>query len=550
VLHLRTQLPGCELVGVYSHVWKFWWAHEAILGHGANPAFCPWVNYPRGLEVGYYTASFGHAVWTLPVTYVLGPVASFNAVVLLSTAAGFWAAALLGIRLGLSRTAAAFTGLAWGLAPHHMGYLMGGSVEHLANPWIPLFLLGILELTDPAGEEPRSTASTAARAALVAASLWLAAMVAWFTGAILALVGGLALIAALALRRGRGLRGVAWAGGGLAVGCLAVMASAHVLLPTPEEVGRLPFAFRGASLSTLLPAAARGMSVDEVLHGQKLWLNHQTFATVALLAAAGLATRGGRIAWLLALPFLVDVALGTAGIVATGAEVTEGSFQVPALIHVLLVDPERRLGPLQLLVALAAGAGLTWLCGLARRRAGGIGAALVVAAAVAAWTGEHLATGPVRLPVPRFTVPHSPHARALAGEGEGAVLDFPLLLDSGTCWPSHPTIKATRSRYVFEQTLHGHPILSSVGSRLSYAAESVPLEVPSLVGLEETAFGRGGRDAVSKPDLIELRQAGFHWIVVHRGDLPPGQRDMVIRAFRNALGEPLAVHDDVWTFEL
>jgi len=550
VFHLREQLPGSELVGAYSHVWKYWWTHEALLVLGINPAHCPLVNYPEGLEVGYYTASFGNGIWTLPVTRWLGPVASFNVVVLGSTAAACWAMSVLGMRLGLPPWAAAFAGLAWALAPHHLGYVMGGAIEHLATPWIPLFLLATAELLRPSSQPTAGAAASAGLALGVGACLWLTAMTAWFTGALLGLFGGWVVLVATIVSRGRATRGAAWAIAGIVVGCLATMLTAKLLLPTPVGAEAHGLVFRPARLALLLPISGADAVGGSVPSGRLDWLNHQVPLTVALLALAGFATRTGRLAWFVALPFLVDLALPEAWFRGRPWPAQVEPSALWTLGHMLASSPERRLAFLHLPLAIASGAGLIGIAGLVRRRVGERWTTWVIALAAATWTLELVLTGPVALPVPRFEARSAPHAAILQGSGQGALVDFPLMIEPGTGDGEDPRIKAWRSRYVYEQTRHGRPILGCVGSRLAYGPDSLPVESPFLLALEEAAFGRRPFPSAHPGELETLGRAGFRWLAVHGRAIPDARREDVQQSLRAVLGAPVFSDSDVTLYEL
>ncbi len=308
VFHLGSRLPGCELVGPYSHVWKLWWVHEALIHQQGSPVWSTLVNHPVGLEVGYYMAAFGNGLWTLPVTELVGPVVSYNLVVLLTPAAGCWAAALLARGLGLDRGPAALVGLSWALAPHYLGFMMGGGIENLGTVGIPLAFLAmfrLLRVTPADGARGRSGWTDLGDVGLLAGALLLVSLISWFNGATLALFAPWVVLAALAWRRRLALRGAGLCAVGLTIGGAATMLAARVLLITPAGLEPARFfhilsdnlAFLGMGWKQSLP--------DSILYGStSLWLNHHLLVVLCGLGLVGAVTPRGRFALVLAVPLL------------------------------------------------------------------------------------------------------------------------------------------------------------------------------------------------------------------------------------------------------
>ncbi len=547
-----TSLPGSELVGAYSHVWKYWWTHQALVELGTNPAFSPLLNHPEGLEVGYYLASFMNGIWSLPVTHWLGPVAAFNFICLLSTATGFWAAALLARSSGLTRPVASFTGLAWSLCPHHLGFMMGGAIENLANAWIPLFLLALLRLLRcPAltqrSEEESTPLVQCGWAFALALSLFLAAMTSWFTGLILAALGGMLWLAAAFAWRERSLVGMVWAAGGLCLGGLVVMLAARSLLPSPPATAEPLLMVNTAHISALRMGELRAFSEEEIFSSTTLWLNHHLVLTLAALALLGLASRRGRWWLLLTLPFVLDFLLPQGLFRSLHITAPEQPSVIFTAVALMMADAMRRLFPLHLLLALAAGHGLGWLCerlekGDWLRTARG----LPVLAALL-WTLEAVLSSPVALPIASFAVTVPPHARHLAQVEGGAVIDLPLMVEEGT--DENPWIKSARSRYLFEQTVHRHPVLTAVGSRLSYDPQDLGFPDPLVLRVDARCRGLG---AVQQGawDGAELYEAGFRWIVLHAVPSRPACQQLQAFELGVFFGEPLLFEDGVRLYRI
>ena len=520
-------LPGSEHPGILTHVWKHWWTAHAVLDLHVNPAHTTMLHHPRGLEVGYYLASFLDGLWTMPVTRLAGPIAAYNAVVLASTATGAWAAALLASRLGLPRGPSVFTGLAWSLCPYHGGFLYGGAVENLAGPWIPLAVLAVLDLLRVPGEGPGRRGPAAG---LLAACLFLEGMTTWYGGLLLALCGAALVAVLLGLRRRAVLRGAALAGAGLLAGGLAVLLAARVLLPSPEPL---------CSVAEAIPttrAFPPPLSSDLRL----TWL---------ILALAGAATRGGRACLLLALPFVADMVAAPVLVRHLPNTVSGGTSLATLAADLVLLDARRRSLPVHLLVSLAAGHGLAWLVGLARGRGWGRAATLgLPLLAIALWALETRTwPGQRHLPTPAFALEPAPHALALAGAGPGAVLDLPLLVIQETGSASRS--KELRSRYLVDQTVHGKPVLTAVGTRLSYDLCALPLPDPLVEVLHERSLGRH-RPLPDPWDPAPLRAAGYRWVVLHPRLQDPRMDQRLRRDLEALFGMPRTYGDGVEVFRV
>ncbi len=555
-LHPTTRLPGSELAGAFSHVWKFWWTHQAVAGSGVNPAFTPLLRFPEGLEVGRVMAGFGDAFWAMPITALLGPVAAFDAVVLASVAAGFWAAAVLAGRAGLERGPAVLVGLAWSLAPHHLGYLYGGAIEYMASPWTPLFLLALLELLGwraADGSPPPTQGRLARLAAGLAACLFLQAMTSLFKGMVLAVFGGLVVsIAAVAFAR-RSRRGAAFALGGLLAGGLVVVAASAWLFPAPESAAATGIELVSAGLDRLRIPRSPLQPGTTAVGPPEIWMkNNHLLWTVAGLALLGACTRRGRLWLLLASPFLADLLLPqrvVAGWRLHVPEVLAPYLTSPAMV---LGMADRRVFLVHLFLALSAGHGLAWLqARLAARRLPRV-AAWLPAVALAVWVAEAVRLGPLDLPVPTFEARIQPHARFLAEAEPGAVIDLPLMVRSP--WSDPFLCKAVRSRYLLQQTVHHRPILTWVGSRAEYVYGDLPQVDPLLEVLDRRSRPERGippRPTSWRPDALVA--AGYRWVVLH----PPGPsfgdakgHERLSSDLRALMGTPKTFPDGVQVFRV
>ena len=550
VFHPLSRLPGCELVGPYSHVWKLWWTYDALLHKGCNPAHTTLLSYPEGLDVGYYMANFINGMWTLPITHWFGPVASYNAVCLLTPATGCWAAAVLGRAVGLPRWPAAFAGLTWSLAPHYLGFMMGGGIENLGTPWFPLFVLAAIRLLGlPVSEDRPSWRGRLGWSALLAFCLWLVSMTSWFNGLALAMFVGWFVVVAVFFRRLKVFGGLAWLVPALGIGSVAVVVSAKLLLPAPEILPPPFFHLQSDNLGFLAMGWKQQVPDSILYSATTLWLNHHLLVVVSALALLGGLTVGGRVWLLLALPLLVDFVVPDAWVRWTDTAIPSSLAPVYSVVARLFQEPQRRLYPLHLLLSLSAGHGLA-LAGQRLRMANWIAVSRALpVAAFAVWALELVIAGPVRMPLALFEVRQSFHVKYLAENRAGAVLDIPIVV--GPQMGSENDIKAVHSRYLLYQTRHGHPILAAVGTQLPDTIHDLPLSDP-LVALvvNRCCWPSAWTPPPARWDPRNLREAGYRWIVVHRDLLPTPTSLQLEPELRMLLGKPARSGKDVLVFRV
>jgi hypothetical protein len=113
-------------------VWWIGWAYDALT-HGHNPLFTDWLNYPAGFNAGVNSSMLALGVLASPITFLFGPVVSWN---LLERAAPFVSA--LSMCLVLRRwtrwwPAAFVGGLLYGFSSY-----VTSSGPHLNLAFVPL----------------------------------------------------------------------------------------------------------------------------------------------------------------------------------------------------------------------------------------------------------------------------------------------------------------------------------------------------------------------------------------------------------------------------
>jgi len=136
---LSTHLPA-GANDLFQNVWTLWWWKKALLDLGTTPFWTPYLYAPDGLDLTFHTHSPLTMLMTLPVNALLGPVAAYNAAVLLAVILCGLGAYLLARELVRNEAAAVAAGLVFALFPQHQEQLM----EHLnllSCQWMPFALL-------------------------------------------------------------------------------------------------------------------------------------------------------------------------------------------------------------------------------------------------------------------------------------------------------------------------------------------------------------------------------------------------------------------------
>ena len=90
--------PGSQYIGVFDDpqipIWSFaWWLHA--IQHGANPLYTHAIWAPSGVDLAWVNTVPPVAVLFAPLTWLLGPVPSYDIAAVLLPAVAAWSAFLL-----------------------------------------------------------------------------------------------------------------------------------------------------------------------------------------------------------------------------------------------------------------------------------------------------------------------------------------------------------------------------------------------------------------------------------------------------------------------
>ena len=124
---------GCPCGDVMQEVWFLKWTPWAIL-HGHNPMFTNWMDFPTGANLASNTVMPGLAILVAPLTWLMGPVVSYNFLMWASFPLSGLACFYVVRRLVGSNVAAIVAGGIYGFSP----YIIGQGYGHLFLIFVPL----------------------------------------------------------------------------------------------------------------------------------------------------------------------------------------------------------------------------------------------------------------------------------------------------------------------------------------------------------------------------------------------------------------------------
>lgn len=497
VLHLGTHLPG-DGRDAWQNVWNYWWLRQSLAA-GQNPYQTDLLYAPYGVPLYLHTLNPFNGLLTLPVQLAFGLTAAYNAAILLSlTLAGYFAYLLIGVVSG-SRTAGFIGGVIYAFGSYHLAHLLGHA-NLVASEWLPAYLLCLL--LAPASTGARRWRWIGAGAlALVFLALcdWQYAL---FAAIFTALWVGWTTIAR---------RSVVPALTAGITGLLGIIPLLPLLIPTvrqlrdtaetrPEVPG--PETFSADLISFVVPSPLQawwGTAAERI--GDRAIaepVERAIFLGFAPLALALIGLWFGRrraAFWAVAAAAFALLALGPVLQVAgnsfaaiplpyrlLGQVPLANVFRVPARFGLLVT------------LCLAVLAGLA-VVGLPRRfPAIASGRARLIAPSLLTLLllAEHFPA-----PYPLVAVNEPSFYRQLATSSEqGAILELPFAL--------------TRSSSLYNQTIHGRPIIGGYLSRpLAYPI----LALPPFGGPTPDDIVAMPTDGVAE---WVLHRAGVRWVVVLR----------------------------------
>lgn len=529
----------------FNHVWGYWHTRAAI-----STIESPWrglgLNWPSGGAL-WFIDQLGAAL-TLPVTFLGGPVLSYNLWLLLNLVGAGLAAFALGRRLGLSAPAAGLAGLAFETTPHLLGQLYNGISETATVGTLPLCLVAALRLREAPG--PR-------RGGELGLALALSALASWYYGLFSALgVAGLLVRDAWRTPR-RWTRPAAWGGLLVAGACTLLLVGPPFLLFRQTLLAPTALVRRDESFVALTLAGHNQVDLWSFFRPGRTYspdlraLYDEALITVVyagwtLLVAGAVALWRGRdqgpARGLAAVALVCFVLAQGPWLYVSGSwvELPGGDPAPLPFLFLTQIVPGFASMSHAFRFAVPMGLALSLLAGLAVDLAPR-GRAAVAGGLGALWLVELVVASPAVLPLPvsRVEAPACHAALTYTADWaplprDGAVLDVPVSLQV-----------LARGRYAGWQTRHGLGIPYGLNDPTPVALKDNRLAL-AIIGLERSSVDTVG-STLPTLDLAlgarDLGSRGYKAIAVH-GDLyPPEVRARVLELLRIVLGEGQTIED-------
>ena len=525
--------PGND---VWNHIWGYWWVWEK-LRHFELPLETNLMHFPDVSRL-FFIDTFG-ALITLPVQWVLGPVAAVNAIMFSCFWAAGFAAWLLGRQVletlrgpgAVTDRLALVVAIAYAASPHLIAQAYNGITETLFAAGLPFSSYATLRFLE------RPTLRRGVTAGLTGA---LCVLANWYFG-LFAVVGAVSLLATHAwARRDR----VHWRAIPVAAGVgtlVALVLVAPVLLGFSSTldganaiVQRDPkFVWESLINHNMTDVVSlfhpgRFYSPDlKALTGEDLLIvTYLGWGLIAFALLGALTLRQpDRVHWVVWVVVFLVLALGPQ-LYVDGNYVTidDRKVKLPFLLLYESIPAFQRIShPFRFVMGAQLGLGLLAVGGLARRPqwTHALAGALILA--------ESLIASPAPWPIARSQATMPAYVSTLRDDPvEGAVLDLPINV---------PNLE--RAVYLYYQTAHGRPSPYSLNeplppilershlARVILVAEGGQLDTlpPSLGTLDLVVAGRSAA------------RLGVRYIVVHEHMYPPERLDQVLTLLRTALGE-------------
>lgn len=498
-------VPGSPRGDLWDGLWSFW-AFADRVGGGRSPFRVDGLlNHPDGGSI-WFADPLG-ALLLLPLVPLVGVAAAWTVAVLAHLVFLGLVGHALGDAVGQGRPGAGWVaGVLLAASPMMLSQIHNGATEAVGGGWLVLAALRLHRLRESPSAPNAAWAGLALGLAGVAhwyAAVGGALLLALFVGASVRSVAtarAWALAAALAL--------VAVAPAGLAAAAVTRAEDGVVGIKSARELATVRRTIGPADpVGYLHPGDYRSPDFRELARYDEDYVHCHYLGWVGLLAALGaLRRREGTGVWWAALGVGAVLAMGP--VLARGGApvILPGRLAIP--LPYLLLEPLPGFRDLSLVYRLAWLA-VVALAALAARGAGGRFAPLW---AVALVVETRLWSPAAGLPAHADARPAAP-LLVLAEAPPGAVMNFPVV--GGRA-------------YLYEQTVHRHPLAASLNfpnnaaARRVWAAAMDRLDAPP--------------DVLRAAVVAAARREGVRYLVIHDDPLArPDTHDAAARALAGVL---------------
>ncbi len=155
ILHFGSRVPGTEWWGSYLlfseaplNLWNLWWFRHALVDLHQSPFQCQYIFYPHGVNLWFHTLAPLRGLLGIFLQSAFSLAAALNLLLLLDLVASGGFTYLVARHLGAGGSGAFFAGAIYAFSPGIFAHLYVGHFELLSTFWIPAGLLLFLRLAD------------------------------------------------------------------------------------------------------------------------------------------------------------------------------------------------------------------------------------------------------------------------------------------------------------------------------------------------------------------------------------------------------------------
>ena len=164
--------PAARILGdgdAWRFTWNMWWMRWSL--QSFNHPFCTdYIHYPDGVRAYLHTRNFPATLASVPLQAIVSLVSLYNFFAFLSFVLSGWGMYRLARFLGIHRSAALITGLAFTFSPFHFAQSLG-HLNLMSYQWLLFFLQSFISLLRSSGSF-RNTLACAAWLTLAALTDW------------------------------------------------------------------------------------------------------------------------------------------------------------------------------------------------------------------------------------------------------------------------------------------------------------------------------------------------------------------------------------------
>jgi len=171
-LHPASYVIGRPLDDAFESIWFLQWYKQALLDLHISPLFQPDIFYPEGWDLRFVILPPLFPILMAPLTAVLGPVTTYNLLIIASTVGAACGVYFLVRAMDGSVAGGIFAGVAYAFYPNRQVYMHGFLNLLLASMWLPWMIFALYQAANRPEARTRWLAFAVLAYALSIAGAW------------------------------------------------------------------------------------------------------------------------------------------------------------------------------------------------------------------------------------------------------------------------------------------------------------------------------------------------------------------------------------------